>query len=523
LSPVEGHGDTVVSPHFLATRAGIEIFEAGGSAVDAAIAVDAMLGVVAPETCGIGGDLFALIWEPGMPAPAALNSSGWAGSGADAADLRALGHQRMPAFHPLTVTVPGCVAGWSELSARFGHLSLSDCIAPAIRAAEAGFPVSTELAAALEAREAILAPQPSGVELYPQGRPPRRGETVRRLLLARTLRAIATEGRDAYYRGSPAEAISEAVGGVITTADLAGYAPDWVDPARLDVFGLTGWTIPPNSQGYLTLATAGIFERVSESESGSAQWFHDLVEAYRSVAWERDTVLSDPRTAVDWRELLNPARLDRIAASIDRSRPNRWPVPTPAPGGTAYMCTATADGQAVSFIQSNFMGIGSGIGAGDAGFFLHNRGAGFNLVEGHRNELAAGRRPLHTLSPSMWTRGDEFHAVLGTRGGHQQPQILAQMAANLFDAGLDPATAQNRPRWTLDEFGPGASPVLKVEGTLPSETVDDLRRRGHAVQVCADLEGGWGPVSTIVAGPAGYRAASDPRVDTAEAMMTARR
>jgi gamma-glutamyltranspeptidase/glutathione hydrolase len=516
---VSGHGDTVVSPHTLATRAGVAVFEAGGSAVDAAIAVDAALGVVAPETCGIGGDLFALVWEPEMSAPATLNSSGWAGSGADASELRALGHRTMPPFHPLTVTIPGCVAGWAELSQRFGRLSLGQCIEPAIRIAESGFPVSTELAWALGAREATLASQPSGAELYPAGRPPSRGTVIRRTKLARTLRSIADQGVEAFYEGAPARAITEAVGGVISASDLAAYAPDWPEPARLDVFGLTGWTIPPNSQGYLTLATCGIFERTGIAEPHTSGWVHGLVEAYRSVAWERDDVLSDPRSAVDWRELLDTGRLDRLAAAVDPSAAGRWPRPTPVPGGTAYMCTAGADGQAVSFIQSNFMGIGSGIGAGDTGFFLHNRGAGFNLVEGHRNELGPGRRPLHTLSPSMWTHNGAFHAALGTRGGHQQPQVLAQMAASLFVAGLDPGRAQAQPRWTIDEFGPDSPSVLKVESTMPADVVDGLRRRGHAVQVGEALESGWGPVSTIVASVDGYRAAADPRVDTSEAFM----
>jgi gamma-glutamyltranspeptidase/glutathione hydrolase len=242
-----------------------------------------------------------------------------------------------------------------------------------------------------------------------------------------------------------------------------------------------------------------------------------LIEAYRAMVWDRDDLVADPSTApLSWRELLDETRLTDRAALIDRNATSPWPSPRPVPGGTAYMCTIGSDGQAVSFIQSNFMGIGSGIGAGDSGFFLHNRGGGFDLRPGHPNEAAPGRRPLHTLSPTLWTRDGRIEALLGTRGGHQQPQLLAQMAVHLFWAGLDPAESQVRPRWTMDDFGPGTTSRVLIESDTDPAVLGHLERCGHQLVPSSPLQGGWGPVSVVTVDDNGLRtAAADPRVDTA--------
>jgi gamma-glutamyltranspeptidase / glutathione hydrolase len=513
---VEGYGDMVAAPHHLAASAGIETLAHGGSAVDAAIAIDAVLGVVAPETCGIGGDLFALVAEPGGGTPACLNASGPAGSGADPEALRAAGHTRMPDFHPDAVTIPGCVAGWAALHERYGRLGLEDVLRPAIRLATDGFAVSTELADALGRAEEDMAPQASATGLYPGGRAPAVGDRAHRPGLAATLRGLLTSGLGAFYSGRIAEEISAAVDGRIAPEDLESFAPEWVEPVAVDVFGLTGWTIPLNSQGYLSLGTAAVFEMLEPPSPQDPEWTHLLVEAYRALAWQRDDVVSDPTTAeLSARALVDPVRLRDAAAEISRDRAGMWPVPRPVPGGTAYMCAIDADGLAISLIQSNFMGIGSRIGAGEAGFFLHNRGAGFDLRAGHPNELHPGRRPLHTLSPSLWTERGAVRALLGTRGGHQQPQLMAQLAVRLFREGDDVARAQAAPRWTTDAIGPGAEPIVAVESRTPPEVVSGLQARGHTVNVSEDLVGGWGPVSAILVGENGRRSgAPDPRVDT---------
>ena len=285
--------------------------EAGGNAVDAAIAVNAVLGVVRPTDCGIGGDLFALIHQPGDEAPAVLNASGRAGAGASVEALRREGHPEMPYRHPATITVPGCVDGWFALLDRFGSRSIGEILAPAIRLAEEGFPISKEMALNLAAIAELVGSQPSAFELYPDGIPPEEGAVVSRPALAATMRAIAGDGRSAFYSGPVADAIAEATRGNLTAPDLAANRPDWVDGARLDVFGETAWTIPPNSQGYITLATLGIFEQLGAPRTFDDPEFHHLlIEAYRAAAWDRSIHLADPdHMTASVGELLHPLRL----------------------------------------------------------------------------------------------------------------------------------------------------------------------------------------------------------------------
>ncbi len=315
--------------------------------------------------------------------------------------------------------------------------------------------------------------------------------------------------------------ISDAVGGFITLDDLAGYRPEWVQPISLEVFGHTAWTVPPNSQGYLALATARIFELSGPpADPGNPEFVHLMVEAYRSVASSRDDLLSDPQTAASREELLGEELLAELAGQIDRRSAGIWPSPDPVIGGTTYLSVVDRSGMGVSLIQSNFHGIGSGIGAGTSGFFLHNRGAGFTLTKGHRNELLPGRRPAHTLAPTLWTQDGALSLILGTRGGHHQPQILAQMAAHLLYLGLSPAEAQDLSRWTTDEYGPGTSSSVAVESDMPGAIIEGLREMGHHVEVAESSVGGWGPVSAIRVTGSGLRSgAADQRVTTASAAV----
>ncbi|MCB1246168.1 MAG: gamma-glutamyltransferase [Acidimicrobiia bacterium] len=508
-----------VSPHHLASRAGVDILGAGGNAVDAAIAVNAMLGVVAPETCGPGGDLFALVHVPGEPVPRTLNSSGRAGSGWTSDMLRDAGHGSIPLYSPWSVSVPGCVDGWVALSDTLGRLPLGDVLAPAIETARAGFRASAELASALERLRDSLLGQPSATALYPDGRPPAPGTTIRRPDLAATLEGVARNGRDAFYLGRVGDAIARATDGVITASDLAVDQARWIEPASIEVFGRTAWTIPPNSQGYLTLAALWIFEHLGPPRDPSDPLFHHLlVEAYRSVAWERAQFVSEPDTATaPAAALLDPERLARIARTIDRDRAGRWPMPPPAPGGTAYMAVRDSGGMAVSYIQSNYHGIGSRLSAGDTGVFLHNRAAGFNLIQGHPNEYTPGNRPMHTLAPTLWTSGGNLDLVLGTRGGDQQPQYLAQFAAHHFHAGLDIAAAQIQPRWSMEQPLPGTDSAVSVESRMGGATVDALSACGHHVTEAGPWQGIWGPVSAIHDGGT-IEGAADPRITTSAAL-----
>jgi len=497
----------------------MEIYALGGNAIDASMAANAVQGVVAPETCGIGGDLFALVHRPGDEGPATLNASGRAGSGVDPAALRRSGLTSIPFDHPASVTVPGCVDGWVALLGRFGSMPLAEVLAPAIRYAEDGFATSIELATALARRRGRL--EPVAPELFTAD-PPKPGVRLIRRDLARTLRQIADGGRQAFYEGSPGTAISIAVDGRITAEDLASKQAEWVDPVSAEVFGRTGWTIPPNSQGYLTLASAWIFSELEPPRDRiDGEYLHLQIEAYRSVAWERDDLVADPeRIPLASDRLVAPERLRERVRAVDRDRAGSWPQPHPAPGGTAYLSFVDRNDMAVSLIQSNYMGIGSGIPASGAGFFLHDRGAGFNLIPGHPNELTPGRRPLHTLSPTLWTRSGRLDTVLGTRGGHYQPQLLLQMASALFHTQMDPERAQESPRWVLDDPGPGTSSLLQTEGRMPDASIGELERRGHTIDRAADYERGWGPVSVIQVAEDGLRtAAADPRVATARAAV----
>ena len=508
-----------VTPHYLASEAALRAIESGGTAVDGAIAADATLAVVAPDTCGPGGDIFAIVHRPGDERPAVLNASGRAGSGATAATLRDDGFTEIPIRSPWSITVPGCVDGWEALVDRFSALTLADDLAPAIEYALDGFPTSIELASSLDRIRDLIGSQPSASPLYPDGKPPPAGATLRRPALARTLEAIAEQGRDSFYLGDVGAGIIDATGGAVVGEDLERRQAEWVEPASTEIFGVTAWTVAPNSQGWLTLATLRIFEMLAPPRDPSDPAFqHALIEAYRSVAWERADTTSDPDSApFSPEQLLDPERLAARANEVDRQRTLRWPSTSPAPGGTAYLTTRDHAGMVVSFIQSNFWGIGSGFSAGATGVWLHNRGAGFDLRPGHPNELAPGRRPLHTLAPTLWTSDGQARLALGTRGGDQQPQLLAQFAANQWWAGLDPNHAQRHPRWTIESIASDEIPVVRYEPRYAQETIDGLSSLGHHLESASAWEADWGPVSTISVG-ADVQGSADPRVSTAAAL-----
>jgi len=496
---------------------------AGGSAVDGAIAANAVLATVVPDTCGPGGDLFALVHVPGDPTPAALNASGAAGSGTSAAALRAGGLDRLPSRHPASITIPGAVDGWMALHERFGRVPFETVLAAAIELAEEGFPVSRELAGSLGRVAELVADQPSAAELYPDGAVPAPGDILRRPAFAATLRAIAEEGRDGFYSGPVADGIVAAAEGAIRPADLERPQAEWIEPLGAEVFGRQLWTMPPNSQGYLTPATLMAFALVEPPRDPmDPASIHLLVEIYRALAAERDDLVADPATApLPAAELLDPERLAAVTRQIDPNRAGRYRRPREQPGGTAYLCTYDAEGMGVSYIQSNFWGIGSGRSAGATGVWLQNRGAGFNLIPGHPNEYTPGRRPLHTLSPTLWTREGSLHLLLGTRGGHYQPQLLAQFAAAMFPAGLDLDDAQQLPRWVVDDIAAGAPPVLDYEDRFPRRTLEGLAARGHRLRARDPWMVGWGPLSAIRV-DGSVSGAADPRVSTAAALAAPR-
>lgn len=513
-------GRAVATPHNESSHAARLLLDAGGNAVDAAIAAIAVQGVVAPETCGVGGDLFALVHQPGWDRPRAINASGRAGSRAQPELIDdPSGH--VPRDHPLAVTIPGCVDGLVALSEELGKVSLADSLAPAVTLATEGFEASGEMAMALSSQQAVYKDNPAVADLYPKGRPIEPGQRLTRINLARTLQDLAEGGREAFYLGSPGEDIIQAVGGIITRDDMERSQASWVDPIGIEVGGHMAWTIPPNSQGYLGPGTLAVFEMLEPPEDpANPLWWHLLIESYRCLAWERNDVVADAdHTPLPPGLLLDRERLERAAVSVSVDRAGVWPHRMGQDSGTAYLCVADEEGLSVSLIQSNYHGTGSPFGAARSGFLLHDRGAGFGLTAGHPNQLGPRKKPLHTLSPTLWTEGVEPRWLLGTRGGAVQPQLVAQVAARAILGREDPKTALAAPRWTISEFGPGSKPRVRVEPGLTDAVTSDLEGRGHEIEQVDSLQPGWGPVSLIEVEGDSRRAAADPRVRTSQSLV----
>ena len=510
-----GSGGMVASADALATDVGVRVLRRGGNGVDAAIAASAAMAVVGPHLCGMGGDLFALVHHRGQVS--ALNSSGRAGLGASAAGLRAEGLQAVPLRHDVrAVTVPGCVDGWVALHARFGSLPLTDLLGPAHALAEGGFPASPLLVHAArqldEAGRRNLAAVADQATASPG--------TVRLPGVARTLAAIATDGRHGFYEGEFGAGLRELGAGQFTAHDLAHCQADWVEPLSADAFGVTLHTTPPNSQGYLTLGGARLATALDlPDDPDDPQWAHLLIECAKQAGYDRPDMLAEN---ADGAALL--AAIDARLATIDPSRA----VPAGirgSTGDTTCVCTVDASGTGVSLIASNASGFGSWLAEPHTGINLHNRGLGFSLVADHPAELAPGRRPPHTLSPALATRDSRLAAVFGTMGGDAQPQILLQIVARLFHHAQPPEVAIPAGRWALagpetgfDTWAPGASApdsdrlTVIVEGHAPTNWPDALRARGHRAESTRSFDGGFGHAHAIVAQPdGGWAGAADPR------------
>lgn len=508
-SSTRGTRHLVASADQLASRAGDLIFERGGTAVDAAIATNAAIAVTGPHLCGMGGDLFALVHT--SDGVVALNSSGRSGSGSDADALRAEGFADMPFRHDIrAVTVPGCVDGWLALHDRFGSLPISELLAPAIDLAENGFAASSLLAGSAQRLDPAGRAQLS--ELFQQAR--HTGAVVRRPGVARALRAIAEQGRDGFFGGEFGEGLLALGGGHYSPDDLATPVADWTTPLTASMFGVDVHTIGPNSQGYLTLGGGIVADSVDLPDfPNDPRWAHLLIEAAKVAGWDRPDVLHEH---ADGEALLATIRARR--QQIDPERSSDYRVQTGA-GDTTYLCTAEVGGLAVSLIQSNASGFGSWLAEPNTGINLHNRGLGFNLIPGHPAEYGPGRRPPHTLSPALATRGDDLVSVFGTMGGDAQPQILLQVAARLFRHGQTPAAAINAARWALsgpatgfDTWTAPEGQIVDVEGHAADAWATGLTDRGHRVNNLPAFDSGFGHAHAIVLDQNGVLAgAADPR------------
>lgn len=503
----------------LAAQAGLRMLLAGGSAADAVVAAAAVLNVVEPMSTGIGGDAFALVYDARSRTVRGLNGSGRAPAGLTREVFSSRGHTSIPIAGMLPVTVPGAVDAWAELLAAHGKLSLAQVLAPAIEYAEQGFPVSEIIARGWKMAEAKLAAHADAARTYlPEGRAPRAGEIFRQPGLARSFRQIAEGGRDAFYRGPIAEAIAATAardGGVLSAADLAAHGSTWVTPISVNYRGYTVYEIPPNGQGITALMALNILNGfdLAGFAPASAEALHLQIEALRLAFADAAAYVADPDHAtvpVEW--MLSTERATARRALIDPHRALAAVQPMPLPGGhdTIYATAVDADGNAVSFINSLYMGFGSGVVAGDTGICLQNRGAGFVLDPAHPNCVAPGKRPYHTIIPCMVTHGDRLWSSFGVMGGFMQPQGHVQMLVNMIDFGMNPQEALDAPRFELVE------PYLRQDAvTLEHDpaVAAELAARGHVI---ADRQGmfGFGGGQIIVVDDAGVRhAGSEPRKD----------
>ena len=498
----------------LAAHAGVAILRAGGSAADAAVAASAALAVTTQHMCGMGGDLFALVSTPDDSTPKALNASGRAGSGADPQRLRDRGHHDMPFRDNIHVTpVPGCVDGWVALHERFGRLPLADVLRPARDYAADGFPAAPLLVAAV----ALIARLPGAAD-YVSGSRLNVGDRVVRPGVARALDDIAARGRAGFYEGEFGEGLLQLGGGEFTADDLERSQADWVEPISSTAWDRTLWTIPPNSQGYLTLAGAWIASGLPlPADPDDALWAHLTVEAARQAGFDRIDVLHEH---ADGAALVDPARLGprRDAITPDRAAALD-PDPRQQAGGTVYLCAVDGEGMGVSLIQSNASGWGSHLVEPSTRIFLQNRGIGFSLLEGHPAEYGPGRRPPHTLSPALVTTADgALDMVIGTMGGDGQPQTLLQLLARLLHAGQSPADAIAAGRWVLtggstgfDTWADGGRVQVVLEGHASTGWDEGLVQREHDVSRGAPFSHQFGHAHVIRVEANGLAGAADPR------------
>ena len=489
-SPVLGTKGMVATSQPLAVAAGLQILSAGGNAADAAVATAAALNVTAPTSTGIGGDCFALYYDSQSRAVHALNGSGRAPQALTLDRLQREGFGEMlPPYHAYTVTVPGACAAWCDLVETLGRLDMDQVLAPAIRLADEGFPVAPLVAHAWSrGAEQQLSSAPNGIELTIDGRAPRAGEIFRNPGLARTLTAVAEGGKNAFYEGEIAEAIAQVVqdaGGCLDVEDLGRHTSTWETPISTVYKQLRIWECPPNGQGLTALLALNILEGfdLASLPPLSAERLHLQIEALRLAFADAHRFIADPA--------FNPAPLEALLSEeyaaerrsqIDPQRANPRQIPgRPTGSDTVYLSVVDGEGNACSFINSNYMGFGTGIVPSGWGFSLQNRGHNFTLMEGHPNEPAPGKRPYHTIIPALATHVDDdaLFASFGVMGGFMQPQGHVQVVVGMAGDQEDPQAILDRPRFCLDEGRPDGKVALEEGITL--STMASLAEMGHDI------------------------------------------
>jgi gamma-glutamyltranspeptidase/glutathione hydrolase len=510
----------------LAARAGVQILERGGNAVDAAIATNALMGLVEPHNNGIGGDLFVIYYEARTGKLYGLNAGGWAPSGLTPGLLQEKGWSRMPSTGIYSVTVPGAVAGWETLRSRFGKLPLAELLAPAIFYAQEGFPVTDVISREWAAQITKLSGDRNAAATYlVNGRTPHAGELFRNPQLAGSLRLIAERGPAGFYEGPTAEAmlaVSREKGGTMTAADLKDFKAEWVDPISTTYRGWTVHELPPNTQGIAALMMLNLMERYPLGEYGlhSAKALHVMIEAKKLAYADMLRYVADPRfSTVPVLPMLSKTYATRRARLINPAKaacavePSTLDGLTTSPGGdTIYLSAIDRDGNIVSLIQSLYSSFGSGVVPPGTGFMLHNRGALFTLEEGHPNVVAPRKRPLHTIIPAFMEKGD-VKIGFGIMGGFNQAQAHAQFVAGIVDYGLDVQEALEAGRFTKPTF---TGCDVDVEALVPDSTRRQLTALGHDVRTIPPRTGTFGYGQAVMSTGTGVHfAGSEPRHDGA--------
>lgn len=512
----------------LATQVAIDILKQGGSAVDAAIAANAMLGLVEPTGSGVGGDLFAIVWSAKDKRLYGLNASGRSPKSLSLEKLKSLGLDYLPPLGPLPVSVPGAVDGWYELHNKFGKLPMADNLAPAIHYARDGFPVSELIAYYLEGSGKKLAKFPGFKETYmPNGKMPAVGEIFKNPALANTYEKIAKGGRDAFYKGDIAKSIDKymkAQGGYLSYEDLSTHSSDWIEPVSVNYRGYDVWELPPNGQGIAALQILKTMEPFDVAAMGfnSPEYVHLFVEAKKLAFADRAKFYADmafnkvPVTELisqqynyDRAKLIDP---NKAAKSVDAGNPALQH------GDTVYLTTADKDGNMVSLIQSNYRGMGSGMTPPDLGFVLQDRGQMFDLTEGRFNTYAPGKRPFHTIIPAFVTKDGKPWLSFGVMGGATQPQMHAQIVMNLIDFKMNLQEAGDAPRILhMGSTEPTGEVMtdggyVSLESGFPVETRRELIKKGHVLRDGLGDFGGYQAIG-FNAETGVYRGASESRKD----------
>jgi len=489
----------------LATQVALDILKKGGNAFDAAIAANAVLGLMEPTGCGIGGDLFAIIWSAEKGKLYGLNASGRSPRSLTLDYFRENKMERIPSYGPLSVSVPGCVDGWYEINGMFGKMAMSDLLQPAISYAREGFPMTEVIGSALKRNAEILQNYPNIKEVYmPGGKAPEKGEIFKNPLLANTLEKIAKGGRNEFYRGSIAKAIDAFIkqqGGFLSYDDLARHHSEWVEPVSTTYRGYEVWELPPNGQGIVTLQMLNILEgyNLAEMGFGSAEYMHLFTEAKKLAFEDRARYYADPvfyktpvaqliskKYAAERRKLINPERAARVY------QPGRI-----EPANTIYLTVADRYGNMISLIQSNYRGMGSGMCPTGLGFVLQDRGESFSLEEGHPNCYAPGKRPFHTIIPAFITKDGKPFISFGVMGGDMQPQGHVQIIVNLIDFKMNLQEAGDAPRMyhtnssepTGEQMLDGG--ILNLETGFAWDEIQKLLSKGHRIQYNLGGYGGY--------------------------------